>query len=150
MSPEGPTYFPHRLLTAREPVVPLCPRKVSRGHTELKSNQSHVLPRKHRGQGDQLRGTATTWGECARCQAESCPIPSESALGITELPTGRQLRESNPPERASHSELLLQRKKPVHPSEPAGRGQTNAVIPSDPPDDSARTGTPKINGDGGH
>ena len=28
VSPEGPTYLPHRLLTAREPVVALCPRKV--------------------------------------------------------------------------------------------------------------------------
>ena len=28
MSPEEPTYLPRRLLTAREPVVALCPRKV--------------------------------------------------------------------------------------------------------------------------
>ena len=28
MSAEAPTYLPHRLLTAREPVVALCPRKV--------------------------------------------------------------------------------------------------------------------------
>ena len=28
VSPEGPTYLPRRLLTTREPVVALCPRKV--------------------------------------------------------------------------------------------------------------------------
>ena len=44
MSPEGPTYLPRRLLTAREPVVALCPRKVHTADRRRTQRESVQIP----------------------------------------------------------------------------------------------------------
>ena len=44
MSTEAPTYLPHRLLTAREPVVALCPRKVHTADRRRTQRESVQIP----------------------------------------------------------------------------------------------------------
>ena len=44
MSPEEPTYLPRRLLTAREPVVALCPRKVHTADKRRTQRESVQIP----------------------------------------------------------------------------------------------------------
>ena len=44
MSPEEPTYLPRRLLTAREPVVALCPRKVHTADQRRAQRESVQIP----------------------------------------------------------------------------------------------------------
>ena len=47
VSPEGPTYLPRRLLTAREPVVALCPRKVHTASKRRARRESRKDPLLH-------------------------------------------------------------------------------------------------------